>query len=139
MIKNLIFDVGGVLFDYRWKEMFMDYGLDEDNAIRVGTQMFNDPDRTWDIFDLGIKSDEEITDIFCKKYPLQHVNYLTYAVDLQVIFKTDGLWNPLYFIQSDPQYLPLQNGFLRFRNYQPGSLPHSGKGMLEVSVPGGYF
>ena len=70
MIKNLIFDVGGVLFDYRWKEMFMDYGLDEDNAIRVGTQMFNDPDRTWDIFDLGIKSDEEITDIFCKKYPV---------------------------------------------------------------------
>lgn len=69
MIKNFIFDVGGVLFDYRWKEMFMDYGLDEDNAIRVGTQMFNDPDRTWDIFDLGIKSDEEITDIFCKKYP----------------------------------------------------------------------
>lgn len=69
MIKNLIFDVGGVLFDYRWKEMFMDYGLDEDNAIRVGTQMFNDPDRTLDIFDLGIKSDEEITDIFCKKYP----------------------------------------------------------------------
>ena len=69
MIKNLIFDVGGVLFDYRWKEMFMDYGLDEDNAIRVGTQMFNDPDRTWDFFDLGIKSDEEIADIFCKKYP----------------------------------------------------------------------
>lgn len=69
MIKNLIFDVGGVLFDYRWKEMFMDYGLDEDNAIRVGTQIFNDPDRTWDIFDLGIKSDEEIADIFCKKYP----------------------------------------------------------------------
>jgi putative hydrolase of the HAD superfamily len=69
MIKNLIFDVGGVLFDYRWKEMFMDYGLDEDNAIRVGTQMFNDHDRTWDIFDLGIKSDEEIADIFCKKYP----------------------------------------------------------------------
>ena len=69
MIKNLIFDVGGVLFDYRWKEMFMDYGLDEDSAIRVGTQMFNDPDRTWDIFDRGIKSDEEIADIFCKKYP----------------------------------------------------------------------
>ena len=39
MIKNLIFDVGGVLFDYRWKEMFMDYGLDEDNAIRVGCLM----------------------------------------------------------------------------------------------------
>lgn len=69
MIINLIFDVGEVLFDYRWKQMLMDYGLDEENAIRVGTQLFDDPDRTWDIFDLGIKSDEEIADIFCKKYP----------------------------------------------------------------------
>ena len=69
MIKNLIFDVGGVLLDYRWKEMLMDYGLDEKNAIRVGTQMFNDPDRTWDVFDLGTRSDNEIADIFCKKYP----------------------------------------------------------------------
>ncbi len=69
MIKNLIFDVGGVLLDYRWKEMLMDYGLDEKNAIRVGTQMFNDPDRTWDVFDLGTRSDSEIADIFCKKYP----------------------------------------------------------------------
>lgn len=69
MIKNLIFDVGGVLLDYRWKEMLMDYGLYEKNAIRVGTQMFNDPDRTWDVFDLGTKSDNEIADIFCKKYP----------------------------------------------------------------------
>lgn len=69
MIKNLIFDVGGVLLDYRWKEMLMDYGLDEENAIRVGTEMFEDEDRIWDIFDLAVKSDEEIADMFCKKYP----------------------------------------------------------------------
>ena len=68
MIKNLIFDVGGVLLDYRWKEMLMDYGLDEADAVRVGTQMFDDPDRTWSIFDLGTKTDEEIADTFCKKY-----------------------------------------------------------------------
>ena len=67
MIKNLIFDVGGVLLDYRWKEMLMDYGLDEENAIRVGTEMFEDEDRIWDIFDLAVKSDEEIADMFCKK------------------------------------------------------------------------
>ena len=68
MIKNLIFDVGGVLLDYRWKEMLMDYGLDEADAVRVGTQMFDDPDRTWSIFDLVTKTDEEIADTFCKKY-----------------------------------------------------------------------
>ena len=68
MIKNLIFDVGEVLLHYRWKEMLMDYGLDEQNAIRVGTEMFEDPDKIWHIFDLGTKSDDEIADMFCKKY-----------------------------------------------------------------------
>ena len=36
MIKNIIFDVGEVLLGYRWKEMLMDYGLKESEAIRVG-------------------------------------------------------------------------------------------------------
>ncbi|MDO4960805.1 MAG: HAD family phosphatase [Eubacteriales bacterium] len=40
MIKNLIFDVGGVLFQYRWKEMFMSYGATEDEAFRIGWGMF---------------------------------------------------------------------------------------------------
>ena len=26
--KNIIFDVGDVLLDYRWQQMLMDYGLD---------------------------------------------------------------------------------------------------------------
>ena len=81
MIKNLIFDVGGVLLDYRWKEMLMDYGLDEADAVRVGTQMFDDPDRTWSIFDLGTKTDEEIADTFCKKYTDdEEVIYQTWRV-----------------------------------------------------------
>ena len=36
MIKNIIFDVGEVLLGYRWKEMLMDYGFKESEAIRVG-------------------------------------------------------------------------------------------------------
>ena len=36
MIKNIIFDVGEVLLGYRWKEMLMDYGHKESEAIRVG-------------------------------------------------------------------------------------------------------
>ena len=27
MIKNLIFDVGNVLIEYRWGQMLLDYGL----------------------------------------------------------------------------------------------------------------
>ena len=33
---NIIFDVGDVLLEYRWKQMLMDYGLSEEEAIRVG-------------------------------------------------------------------------------------------------------
>ena len=33
MIKNLIFDVGNVLFHYRWLEALMDTGLSEEDAI----------------------------------------------------------------------------------------------------------
>ena len=35
MIKNIIFDVGEVLLGYRWKAMLMDYGLDENEAVRL--------------------------------------------------------------------------------------------------------
>lgn len=68
-LKNLIFDVGDVLLSYRWKDMLMDYGLKEDDAIRVGTEMFEDPEKLWHVFDLGTKSDEEIIEAFCQKYP----------------------------------------------------------------------
>jgi hypothetical protein len=40
-IKNIIFDVGDVLLSYRWKYMLMDYGLSEEEAVRIGTEMFD--------------------------------------------------------------------------------------------------
>lgn len=69
MIKNLIFDVGGVLLSYRWKDMMMDYGLSESEAVRVCRQMFDDADGLWSQFDLGLMSDEEILAEYCRKYP----------------------------------------------------------------------
>ena len=45
--KNIIFDIGRVLFDYRWKEMFMDCGLEEEEALRVGNLIFADPEELW--------------------------------------------------------------------------------------------
>ncbi|MDO5541226.1 MAG: HAD family phosphatase [Eubacteriales bacterium] len=66
--KNIIFDVGDVLLEYRWKEMLMDYGLSEDEAFRVGAQVFKDPDNSWRAFDMGA-TEEEMIDLYCKKYP----------------------------------------------------------------------
>lgn len=63
---NIIFDVGDVLLEYRWKQMLMDCGLSEEEAIRVGHELFDDDDDLWHIFDLAIMSDEEILNAYCK-------------------------------------------------------------------------
>lgn len=67
--KNIIFDVGDVLLDYRWQQMLMDYGLDEAEAYRVGRKLFDDPDGLWHEYDLAVKSQEEIIQEFEQKHP----------------------------------------------------------------------
>lgn len=52
MIKNLIFDVGNVLFHYRWLEALMDTGLTEEEAKFVGPKIF-DETPLWREFDAG--------------------------------------------------------------------------------------
>ena len=67
--KNIVFDVGDVLLDYRWQQMLMDYGLDEAEAYRVGRELFDDPDGLWHEYDLAVKSQEEIIQEFEQKHP----------------------------------------------------------------------
>ncbi|MBQ1843862.1 MAG: HAD family phosphatase [Lachnospiraceae bacterium] len=67
--KNIVFDVGGVLLEYRWRAMFTDYGLSLDEADRIGHEMFECPEKIWSRFDLGIETDEEIIEDFEKIYP----------------------------------------------------------------------
>ena len=67
--KNIIFEVGDVLIHYRWKEMLMDYGLTEKEATRVGTQLFEDPEELWKMFDKGLLNENELVELYCKKYP----------------------------------------------------------------------
>ena len=35
MIKNIIFDIGSVLIGYRWKDMCLDAGWEEDRAEKI--------------------------------------------------------------------------------------------------------
>lgn len=67
MIKNIVLDVGDVLLEYRWKDMLMDYGLDESTAIVVGREMFDDP--LWRQFDLDLLPCEDIIKQYEKNYP----------------------------------------------------------------------
>ncbi len=84
MLKNIIFDVGGVLLEYRWKDMLMDYGLPEKEALKVGKVIFDDP--LWHEMDLAdAKREQEIIKLYREKYPahaeaigwfLSHTEYM---------------------------------------------------------------
>ena len=67
MIKNIIFDAGDVLLEYRWKDMLKDYGLPDDEAYKVGNLMFND--NLWHEFDLANMTRDEIVGQYLKNYP----------------------------------------------------------------------
>ena len=66
-MKNIIFDVGDVLLEYRWKDMLVeDYGMTAERAEQVGMTMFDDP--LWSGLDLGNPLEETICR-YEKKYP----------------------------------------------------------------------
>lgn len=85
-IRNIIFDLGDVLIDYRWQQMLQDYGLSAEEAYRVGYEMFDDPDGIWHIFDVGLHTQEEIIQMYVDKFPedegpirffIEHGEYMT--------------------------------------------------------------
>ena len=66
-VKNLIFDVGNVLLEYRWYQMLLDFGLTEKEAKEARTQIFEN--ELWNEFDLGNLATQEIIDLYCKSLP----------------------------------------------------------------------
>ena len=67
MIRNLIFDVGNVLFEYRWIEALEDTGLSRQEAFETGTAMLQDD--LWVRHDAATISTEDMISEFGKRYP----------------------------------------------------------------------
>jgi len=67
-IKNVIFDIGNILIDYRWIDMIMELGVTRDEARQIGREIFHSPE--WaDRFDRGTVNEDEICHILAEKYP----------------------------------------------------------------------
>lgn len=67
MVKNIIFDVGEVLLEYRWKDMLVkDYGCSPKTALEIGDIVFHDS--LWKEFDLGNLSQKEVIAAYEIKY-----------------------------------------------------------------------
>ena len=65
--KNLVFDVGGVLLSYRWKQMLLDHGMDEEEAVRFASMMFDDP--LWKELDREILPFVDVVHLYQEKFP----------------------------------------------------------------------
>lgn len=66
-IKNLVFDVGGILVGYRWEDMFADHGVDEETALKIGKGFFESDN--WSLYDSGIITTKQLLDGFCEQFP----------------------------------------------------------------------
>ncbi len=67
MIRNVVFDIGNVLTDFRWKEFLEDKGFDKAMAERIGRASVES--RYWREFDRGEWDEEKLMDEFVKLDP----------------------------------------------------------------------
>lgn len=67
MINTIIFDMGNVLIDFRWKALYEEMGLTGETFLRMAKATTQNP--FWNEFDRGILTDEEMFEGFVKLDP----------------------------------------------------------------------
>ena len=67
MIKNVVFDVGMVLADFRWFDYMLDLGISPEHADFLGKNMVLT--KYWDEMDLGIFDEEKGCEFFSGLFP----------------------------------------------------------------------
>ena len=67
MIHTIIFDIGNVLVDFRWRQMFESFGLKEDEIEKLANATVRH--QAWLDLDKGIISTEEGTEAYAKEVP----------------------------------------------------------------------
>ena len=67
MIKTIIFDIGNVLADFRWKDFYIDKGYSGEVLERLCNATVGGPD--WFEYDRGVLTDEEMLKRFIKNDP----------------------------------------------------------------------
>ena len=97
--KNLIFDVGNVLLEYRWNQMLLDYGLSEEEAKVAGPLFFDHPN--WKELDLGVLSVEEVICLYEKDLPQYAglIRWFLTNLDLMPIPRKD-VWEKVHALKE---------------------------------------
>lgn len=67
MIKNIVFDVGMVLVDFRWRQVMKDVGCTPEEVEKVASVMVNGP--LWNELDRGVMDEEDVIAQMIKQLP----------------------------------------------------------------------
>ncbi len=67
MIKNIVFDVGMVLVDFKWRQVMEDVGCTPDEAETIAAVMVNSP--FWNELDRGVMDEEDVIVQMIAKLP----------------------------------------------------------------------
>lgn len=67
MIRNIVFDIGNVLTDFRWKEFLQDKGFDEEMVRRIAAASVLTP--LWNEIDRGVWDEEKLMEEFIRLDP----------------------------------------------------------------------
>lgn len=67
MIKNIVFDVGMVLVDFKWRQVMADVGCTPEEVETIGAVMVNSPD--WNELDRGVMDEEDVIAGMIEKLP----------------------------------------------------------------------
>lgn len=99
MRKNLIFDVGDVLLEYRWKDMLMKHGLDEDEAEAVGGVIFGN--KSWNMLDLGNMTVQEVIEEYRNLAPenAEHIEWFITHGELMHVNRPE-IWEKVHELKQ---------------------------------------
>ncbi len=67
MIRNIIFDIGNVLTDFRWRDFLEDKGFDEPMIRRIAAASVKNP--LWSELDRGVWTEEQLMAAFVAEDP----------------------------------------------------------------------
>lgn len=67
MIRNIIFDIGNVLTDFRWRDFLRDKGFDRQTAERIARASVMSP--LWDEIDRGVWDEDKLINEFVNLDP----------------------------------------------------------------------
>lgn len=67
MIKNIIFDIGNVLTDFRWADFLRDKGFDDEMIDRIAAVSVRNP--LWCELDRGVWTESQLMAAFIKEAP----------------------------------------------------------------------